>query len=280
MMLSVIIPTCNRNDLLSKCLDRLAPETQTVDGQYEVIITDDSKDNLAKSLIEEKYTWAKWIPGPKQGPAANRNNGAKHATGEWLVFIDDDCLPQKNILNEYKQSISSYPDILAYEGRIYVDDKQTSFLQESPVNNTGGYFWSCNICIQKLAFEKVGGFDSNFPFAAMEDVDFFMRLKINNIKNKFLYDAAVIHPWRTNQKLFRTTLNRYQSHLYYISKYPEERKRMSYKYFLRAFINFSKYTFRNAIRFRFSGFAKKVCADFLQLYFALRILLGIEREYR
>lgn len=42
MLFSVVIPTCRRNDLLAKCLDRLAPGQQTLSpDQYEVIVTDD-----------------------------------------------------------------------------------------------------------------------------------------------------------------------------------------------------------------------------------------------
>src|SRR5665213_3286620 len=104
MKFSVIIPTCNRNDLLRKCLDLLAPSNQTIDN-YEIIVTDDSKDGIAKDLIKQDYPWVCWVEGPKRGPAANRNNGAKTANGDWLVFIDDDCLPDKNVLNCYKNGI-------------------------------------------------------------------------------------------------------------------------------------------------------------------------------
>ena len=46
MFLSVIIPTCNRNDLLRKCLNNLIPDFQSIDSsKYEIIVTDDSKLN-------------------------------------------------------------------------------------------------------------------------------------------------------------------------------------------------------------------------------------------
>ena len=102
-MLSVIIPTCNRNDLLGKCLDCLSPNIQTLSASsYEVIVTDDSKQHQAKQFVEENYGWVKWIAGPQRGPAENRNNGAKNANGEWLIFIDDDCLPDAKILEVYQ----------------------------------------------------------------------------------------------------------------------------------------------------------------------------------
>src|SRR5688572_17920597 len=109
MLISIIVPTCHRNDLLAKCLDRLAPEVQSdvvlcakdsarADRQsgtaespflgatvapnpkavrYEVIVTDDGKDATAEQMIGESYPWATWLPGPRRGPASNRNNGAR-----------------------------------------------------------------------------------------------------------------------------------------------------------------------------------------------------------
>ncbi|MDB4902311.1 MAG: b-glycosyltransferase, glycosyltransferase family 2 protein [Mucilaginibacter sp.] len=277
-MISVIIPTCNRNDLLSKCLDCLKPEIQNIpSNEYEIIVTDDSKNNIAQKLIDEYYPWVIWVEGPKKGPAANRNNGAKIAKGEWLTFIDDDCLPNNKILYEYNKAINSFSDILAYEGRIYVDAPQTSFLQESPLNEYGERFWSCNICIKSSLFKVLGGFDQNFPFPAMEDVDFFKRLKQITDKYKFLYHAAVIHPWRKDSNLFKTNLKRYQSDLYFISKYPDEKVRMNYKFYFKAFVSFTKQTIKNSWKFRFSGFGKKTLCNFLQLYFGIRNLFNLDR---
>ena len=67
-MISVIIPTCNRNELLGKCLDKLAPSVQSCHTVYEVIVTDDSKENVAQQLIQTKYPWVAWTEGPKKGP--------------------------------------------------------------------------------------------------------------------------------------------------------------------------------------------------------------------
>jgi glycosyltransferase involved in cell wall biosynthesis len=63
---SVIIPTYHRNDLLAKCLDCLAPGTQTLHTeQYEVIVTDDGSQTTAEEMIKQQYPWAKWVAGPR-----------------------------------------------------------------------------------------------------------------------------------------------------------------------------------------------------------------------
>jgi len=180
MLFSVIIPTCNRNDLLEKCLHNLAPEFQTFDvSDFEVIVTDDSSTGDAKQLIVRMFPWVKWVEGPQKGPAANRNNGARHGTGKWLLFIDDDCAPEKDILNEYKDAIGQHPGCLAFEGAILPDDWEMlkKDMTECPVNTEGGYFWSANVCIETETFKRIDGFDENFLIAAQEDQDIFIRLK-------------------------------------------------------------------------------------------------------
>ena len=52
MLISVVVPTCHRNDLLARCLEGLAPGAQTLPAdQYEVIVTDDGTRSTAEALI-------------------------------------------------------------------------------------------------------------------------------------------------------------------------------------------------------------------------------------
>lgn len=156
MLFSVIIPTYHRNEDLAKCLECLAsgqqrggiiagcddpPDTNTpreVDSaqesqsgeeasdptggsthfHYEVIVSDDGRESTAKAMMAERFPWARWVPGPQRGPAANRNNGAKQAEGEWLVFTDDDCLPQAGWLEAFFKNLHE-AEVL--EGRTIAD---------------------------------------------------------------------------------------------------------------------------------------------------------------
>ena len=198
-MISVIIPSCNRVDLLSKCLDLLSPESQTIDSSdYEVIVSDDSTGILTKTLVS-KYKWAKWVEGPGRGPAANRNNGFKHAAGDWLVFIDDDCLPDKNILKNYQIACATHPEKQVFEGAILPDnwDLLKKDMSECPVNTEGSCFWSANVCIEKTLFEQVKGFDENYLIAAQEDQQ--LKIDIESFTKQeitFLKQCIVIHPVR------------------------------------------------------------------------------------
>ncbi len=275
-MLSIIIPTCNRNDLLIHCLNCLSPKVQPLkQTEYEVIVTDDGKSWETKQLIENNFPWVKWIAGPQKGPAANRNVGAKNTNGEWLVFIDDDCLPDKNLLQTYQQAIAKHPDLLVFEGCIKPDREQQSLAEESPINETGGHLWSCNFMISKNLFLKdLNGFDENFPYAAMEDVDLDYRITQNNIEKVFVKDAFVIHPWRLQKHMYKITKNRFLSTLYFLKKHPEKKKEISSKYYLIAFYNsFFKNTLKNAVRYRFKGFCSKITHDFMQLYFSAYMVI-------
>jgi GT2 family glycosyltransferase len=270
-MLSVIIPTCNRNNLLAQCLNLLSPKVQTLNSDnYEVIVTDDSKQHQAKQFIKNQYNWVKWVAGPQAGPAANRNNGAKNAIGNWLVFIDDDCLPDKNLLEVYQQATLTYDQILVFEGCIKANRERQSLAEESPVNESGGYLWSCNFMISKKLFlSNLQGFDINFPYAAMEDVELDYRLTKNGISKIFLRDAFVVHPWRVQKNMFKITLHRFESTLYFLKKHPERKKDINSRYYLVAFYNsFFKNTLKNAFKYNFKGFASKILYDVLQLYFS------------
>jgi glycosyltransferase involved in cell wall biosynthesis len=200
MMFSVVIPTYNRSDLLCNCLDRLTHNLQQLGNtDYEVIVTDDGNDGITEKIIKERYDWVKWVAGPRRGPAANRNNGARVASGSWLVFIDDDVLPYPALLRNYKEGILKNEECEAFEGAIFPDnvDLLKIDMAECPVNTDGGHFWSANICIKKSLFEKINGFDEDYLMAAQEDQQ--IKIDIESIAGKqiiFLKNCAVVHPVR------------------------------------------------------------------------------------
>ena len=193
-MITVVIPTCHRNDLLAKCLDSLAPGVQTLPtDQYEVIVTDDGSKSTAEQMLREQYPWAQWVAGPRKGPAANRNNGAKYAQGEWLAFTDDDCLPSAGWLEAYLLAIPL--GHLVYEGKTTCVEGIKSPLYEAPINLTGGSLWSCNLFVTRELFLRIKGFDEQFAFW-MEDADFRVRLQKLGIFYCFVESAVVDHPPR------------------------------------------------------------------------------------
>lgn len=197
-LFSIIIPTCKRPDALAECLVRLAPGAQTLAAEfYEVIVTDDGVSSAqVRDFLAERFPWARWTAGPRRGPAANRNQGATLATGDVLVFFDDDCLPEADVLAAYAAHFSGPGAANAAEGRIVADRARTRLDDDAPVNETGGLFWSCNIAVRTAVFRALGGFDERFPHAAMEDVELRERLRRNGVVIVFVPQATVVHPLR------------------------------------------------------------------------------------
>ncbi|MBS1627451.1 MAG: glycosyltransferase family 2 protein [Bacteroidetes bacterium] len=270
MLFSVIIPTANRNELLAKCLNCLEQSIQLLNkNEVEVIVTDDGKNNEAKEFIANNYTWVKWMEGPKKGPAANRNNGAKYAIGEWLAFLDDDCEPSKNWLSAFKNCIA---DFEVLEGMTIADRERKTLAEESPINTSGGQLWSCNFAIKKIRFNEIGGFDENFPYASMEDVDFRMRIAKANIKYPFIKDALVIHPWRELKNTNRFKFY-FKSLQYFLSKYPEQKKQHNIPLYLYIISKrFFTETCVAVFKLDFKGAYYSLMNNLIDFYYSFKVL--------
>ena len=196
---TVVIPTCRRNESLARCLDALAAGAQTLPGdQYQVIVSDDGPpEGNACSLVATRYPSVRWVQGPRRGPAANRNLGASHARGAWLVFTDDDCLPQPGWLSAFADCLDAGPQgCRVLEGHTASGVAKLEPFEQAPVNTEGGLLWSCNFAIERTLFEQMGGFDAGFPYPHLEDVDFRLRLEDARERYLFVRDARVIHPPR------------------------------------------------------------------------------------
>lgn len=194
LQISVIIPTFNRIDSLASCLDRLAPGTQALEfNHYEVIVSDDSRLATLQESFKNRYAWVKWLEGPGRGPAANRNFGAKEAKGEWLAFVDDDCLPDRSWLAAILRASEKEP-LAVIEGKTIALDKEDNPLKRVVENLKGGCFWSCNLAVRRSAFFKLGGFDEDYLDAAGEDVEFAYRMHKHQMRCDFVEEAVVYHP--------------------------------------------------------------------------------------
>ena len=277
---SVIVPTCDRNALLTKCLSRLAPEIQSLPAEeYEVVVTDDGRGVTAESLVAEQHPWARWVAGPRKGPAANRNNGARHAAGEWLAFIDDDCIPDARWLRAYKAALSAHPAASVLEGRTYVDQPRATLADVSPVNETGGHLWSCNFAVRADTFNLLGGFDERFPYAAMEDVDLCLRLTRAGHSFPFVRGAAVCHPWRARGGWAKLKQHQ-ESTFIYLAIHPDERRRINPRYYMRMVLRgLLKTTIPYALRLKGRGLKEEALQHISFLQMAL-YLSGVGRGNR
>jgi GT2 family glycosyltransferase len=206
---SVVIPTRDRFETLSACLARLAPGVQSLDAaSYEVIVTDDGRSGRTHAELAGLFPWARWVEGPARGPAANRNNGAATARGQWIVFTDDDTLPEAGWLAAYEAAANASPAVDVLEGRTTCLAGFGTPMHYAPVNETGGRLWSCNLAVRADRFRAIHGFDEGFTVAHMEDQDLRERLRNSGAQVAWVPAAVVDHPPRRQPSGYRLGLQR------------------------------------------------------------------------
>ena len=127
---------------------------------------------------------------------------------------------QQELLAGYLTAIEKYPDQTVLEGRTSAWGERTRVDEEAPVNECGGYLWSCNFAIKGSRFAELGEFDENFTTAFLEDVELYTRIKKRGLKAVFVPEARVFHPWR-RQPGRQVKIAHEKSLKYYLSKHPE-----------------------------------------------------------
>lgn len=175
MQVSVIIPTYNEAENLPNLLDCLKRQTFR---DFEIIVAD-NKSTDETCAIAEKYG-AKVVEGGL--PAEGRNNGARHAQGEILVFLDADALCGDDFL---EKNIRSF---VARMGEFAMPRIKTSSGDFRDKIIFGFHdFWllatkkikpftmGFSIFIRRDIFEKINGFDEKMNLG--EDADLGFRLK-------------------------------------------------------------------------------------------------------
>ena len=292
-LISVIIPTRHRNEDLKRCLEALQPENLEMDPSsaapgnrtvkrrdflYEVVVTDDGTDSTAETMLRKVFPWVQWVRGPRRGPAANRNFGANHACGEWLLFLDDDCVPLAGWLEAYAQATVTFAEYNVLEGRTGAPGPRLRGDHESPLNPTGGLLWSCNFGIKRQLFLDLGGFDETFLFS-LEDMDLHTRLEKCGQLIKFLPDAYVEHAWRPRRGV-QYCLSMTHSIECFTAKHPEKQLMFNKTYGVRRMIKILLVEFpRNLWRYRDLGSVRVLYLDLLTtIHFTLnRIRLRITK---
>ena len=217
----IVIPCAGRaHDLLrllgsihTACADSLPNECASI------TVTDDRFTAGLGEQVRAAFPAVRYIPGPARGPAANRNNGAALGAAPWVLFLDDDCYLEADLLRAYALRIDGAPQVEVFEGAIHAVGARPNGNHHAPLNTTGGYLWSCNLLVERLVFEAVGGFDEEFPFACLEDCDLMDRFTAQGRLIEFAADAVVYHPWRSVSE--KEVSRQIISHAIYAHKHPE-----------------------------------------------------------
>ncbi len=202
---SVVIPTHSRPDGLRNCLQSLGRSTYPF-NKFEVVVVDDGGSPQAEIVtgsLDTPYT----LLVQRQmnaGPAVARNNGAKVSSGEILLFVDDDCVPQPDWISAMVQAFSNGDDVLVggktvngLEENIFSAASQAllEFVTDYFITKGSSrrFFASCNIGMNAQSFLEIGGFNEAFGLAAGEDRDFSRRWIRSNRELQFVSTAVVFH---------------------------------------------------------------------------------------
>ncbi len=175
---SVVIPTYNRPQKLSTCLKFLAALDYPRE-QFEVIVVDDGGETPLNEVVAAYETdlAVTLIRQQNGGPGAARNRGVEAATGEYLAFTDDDCMPHADWLSKFSAHLEPAPDALvgghvlnALTENLYSSASQQliDYLYDYYHNGDQGisFFTSNNFAMSKVKFLEVGGFDPSLRVAS------------------------------------------------------------------------------------------------------------------
>jgi GT2 family glycosyltransferase len=112
-----------------------------------------------------------------RGPAAARNTGWRSATGDAVLFLDDDVVPADDLLRRAEEALRRHGSSVAgIESVVAPDDEAAAADPLARTLRTAGGGHSAAIVFWRSALERVGGFDERFPDAAGEDYDLCWRL--------------------------------------------------------------------------------------------------------
>jgi GT2 family glycosyltransferase len=202
---SITIPTYNRPRDLARCLAALARLEYPRD-EFEVIVVDDGGGVNLEPIAEAHRLAIQLtvVRQPNRGPATARNNGAAHAGGQFLVFLDDDCQPSEGWLRALDTSVSGAPDALIggcvlnglpRNPNDSASQAITDFLHQhfNRDPELGRFFPSNNIAVSAELYRQIGGFDIAFTRSASEDRDFCDRWLRRGWRLVAAPDAVVLH---------------------------------------------------------------------------------------
>ena len=191
----IVIPSCNRTQDLKRCVGTLMAQLPT-DGSVDILVCDDGSTDESRKMLAAEFPTVEWRQGPKKGPAANRNFGAKFSDSEWLIYIDDDCVPRAGYLAAYLNTFEEAGPRSLFHGLTFPLPEIHSMFYEAPrITIPKKIFPSCNFAIRRRLFEATGGFDERY-FPSFEDIEYFSRLDRLGANAGCVEGAAVDHPLR------------------------------------------------------------------------------------
>jgi len=186
MKLSIVVPVRNEEKNIEWMLKELHDNLKSV--EHEIIVSDDASTDRTREIAAKYATVVPHITDVKRTIAANRNNGAKVARGEYIAFIDADIfVPEPDrFFKILLADFADRPNLTGATVKIEILPEEASFWDKLILwivnavrlidNNwrhkgmASGEFQM----VRRDAFEKLHGYNEFLPIA--EDLEFFGRL--------------------------------------------------------------------------------------------------------
>ena len=210
-LISVIVPTHNRSDALAKTLAGLAK--QQFDEPWEVIVvnnrcTDDTDDVVRRQVFPVPLRLIHRADTP--GVAAARNTGAWAATGEYLLFMDNDILVEPDFVRRHRDALAAHPGCWIVGQIVSLpEQRRTPFgrfrqmlaaayddapsdLPDQPTREAHGLTGQ-SLSLPREDFVRLGGFDEKFHVASVEDFELAVRAWRAGIKILYVPSILGVH---------------------------------------------------------------------------------------
>ena len=280
-MVSVVIPTHNRVDLLPRAIRSV--QNQTIKDLEIIVVSDgstDGTDELMETLKKEdpRINYISYHPGHNGNYA--RNTGIKASKGEYVAFLDDDdeWLPAK--LEEQLKVMESDEEIgLVYTGThsIYADDgiEYDSFpklhgdmSKQVLYSNFAGS--TTTVMLRKSILDKAGLFDENLP--AMQDYDLWIR--ICQISKVGVVSTPLVNYYNyNNSEQISTNFEKYEFAYTHVNRKYEELFRKLTPYEMRRKLSGQKISIgKKAFRVGNNKLARKYYIESLKICFRRKTL--------
>lgn len=203
---SVIVPAYKRIEQTLKTLRLIEASDREVDIQLEIIVADSSPDDILKEAIFKEFeARILYIRPTKQGIATNKNEGARNASGNILIFCDSDIEVESDTLaktieylkkNKYAGAVGSQ---VLWKGGVNdgINDRPR---KEDRMFDVANYkaieaIYSRYIATYKDIFWKVGGYDEEVFNMRGEGSDLSIRYWREGYPLFYDQNIIVHHVW-------------------------------------------------------------------------------------
>ncbi|MBQ8454881.1 MAG: glycosyltransferase [Bacteroidaceae bacterium] len=220
MKYSIVVPVYNRPDEVDELLQSLSRQTFR---DMEVIIVEDGSSHPCEEVVR-RYAGKlqlRYYTKENSGPGLTRNFGAEHSQGDFLIFLDSDCVLPQDFLKEVDAELTR-KECDAWGGPDRAHDSftpvqkaisysMTSFLTTGGIRGSKKqmdkkfYPRSFNLGVRRSLYRQLGGF-SSMRFG--EDIDLSIRIYESGATCRLFPEAWVWHKRRTDfRKFFKQVHN-------------------------------------------------------------------------